>query len=376
MKKIKILLIEDNSADVRLIKEYLREGNNTSFHLEQAERLTRGLDLLNQKKYDIILLDLSLPDSEGSATIKDTLETAPKAPIIVLTGRSDETFAIKAVRKGAQDYLVKGQFGGKTLIRSIKYAIERKDLQEQLKESEERAEFYKDIISHDMNTFLKDLLSSLLLLNLYVDKPKIFIDNPKNSDNLRELLNIIGDKVYRAISVVSNVEELSKLQSLEESMEKLDLEKIILESLDFIKRTLKGKKVEIHENFSDENYYIWGNELVSNVFEIIFYNSVKYNKNTTVKIYLNATTIKKDNSDYFKIEINDNGRGIKDLDEKKSFGDKGVGKSGEINHDQGLSLAQKIVENHKGKLYIEEKANGASRKNSKYVILFPKYTQK
>jgi signal transduction histidine kinase len=375
MKKYRVLLVEDNAADARLISEYLKEGKDTKFKLVHVERLTKGLALLHQKKYDIILLDLSLPDSDGSETINKTLKASSKIPIIVLTGRNDEEFAVESVRTGAQDYLVKGQFDGTNLIRSIKYAIERKRLQEELKESEERAEFYKDIITHDMNTFLKNLLSSVFLLNLYIDNPKVFIDNPKNPNNLREILNIIGDQVYRAINVVSNVEELSKLQDLEESMEKLDLKEIIIESLEFITKTFKGKKIETSVNLPKEHYFILGNDLLSNVLEIIFYNSIKFNENNIVKINIDISSKQIDNSEYYRINIEDNGIGIKDSDKEKIFESKIIEEGTEVNQGQGFFLARKIIKNHKGFIRIDNKVKGNLSEGSKFILLLPRYNQ-
>lgn len=372
MEEIKILLIEDNSADARLIEELLKEARETEFELNQTKRLKKGLTLLEEREYDIILLDLSLPDSNGSATIKTTLKTSPKIPIIVLTGRNDEEFAVEAVKKGAQDYLVKGQFDGTTLIRSIKYAIERKRLQEKLKESEEQAEFYKNIITHDMNTFLKNLLSSIFLLNLYVDNPKIFIDNPKNPDNLEEIVNIIGDQVHRAINIVSNVDDLSKFENLEESMEKLDVKDIILESLDFIIRTFKGKKIETEINLPGDHYYILGNDLISNMLEFIFYNAVKFNEKNVVKISIDISSEEKDGLEYHKIDIKDNGRGIKDSRKEEIF-TKDKEKTKGMNQVQGFFLARKIVNNHNGFFRIEDKVKANTSKGSKFIILLPKY---
>lgn len=373
IEEIKVVLIEDNSADARLIEEFLKDERDTKFRLTHVKRLEKGLTLLEQKEYDIILLDLSLPDSNGSETIKATLKTSPKDPIIVLTGRNDETFAVEAVRKGAQDYLVKGQFDGTSLIRSIKYAIERKRLEEKLKESEERAEFYKDIITHDMNTFLKNILQSVFLLNLYADNPKIFIDNPKNPDNLEEIVNIIGDQVHRAINVVSNVDDLSKFESLQESMGKIDLRNIILESLDFIRRTFKGKEIKTEINLPKNHYYILGNDLISNLLEFLFYNAVKFNKNNIVKVGVDISSEERDDLEYYKIEIKDNGTRLKESEKVKIPSRKENEKTKGMNQGEGFFLARKIIHNHNGFFHIENKIKAESSKGSRYITLLPKY---
>lgn len=138
MEKIKVLLIEDNPGDARLIKEMLAEARSVSFDLEWKDNLTKGLKRLTEKGIDVVLLDLMLPDSTGAETFAKTHSCAPHVPILVLTGLDDETVAIGAVKEGAQDYLIKGQIDSNLLIHAIRYAIERMRIKEQLRESEMR----------------------------------------------------------------------------------------------------------------------------------------------------------------------------------------------------------------------------------------------
>lgn len=122
---INVLLIEDNPGDVRIIKELLGEAKELKFNLHSAENLLKGLTYITESSFDIILLDLTLPDSSGIETLKRMLEHDSKYPIIVLTGTNDLQLAIQAVKVGAQDYLVKGQIEINQLIRSIFHAIDR-----------------------------------------------------------------------------------------------------------------------------------------------------------------------------------------------------------------------------------------------------------
>ncbi len=136
---LKILLIEDNPGDARLIKEALSEINSVAVELSHAVRLQEGLKKAAEQKFDVVLLDLSLPDASGLDTIRQAHKAVAGVPIIVLTGFSDETFAVTVVHEGAQDFLVKGNFDGALLMRAIRYAIERKQSQEELKASREFA---------------------------------------------------------------------------------------------------------------------------------------------------------------------------------------------------------------------------------------------
>jgi|GEM_PF-2330439 len=131
-KFIKILIIEDNPEDLRMIDEMLKEVENPVFELHHSKRLSDGIRCLIRDSFDILLLDLSLPDSVGLDTFFSVYEQAPEIPIVILSGFDDEETAVKAVSEGAQDYLVKGQVNSPLLSRSISYAIERKLIEDEL----------------------------------------------------------------------------------------------------------------------------------------------------------------------------------------------------------------------------------------------------
>jgi PAS domain S-box-containing protein len=137
--RLQVLLIEDNPGDVRLIKEMLAEAGTDDIGIESAESLSAGLDLLTRNNFDVVLLDLGLPDSQGLATLSRLYAGVPDIAIVVLTGHGDEAIAIEAVKQGAQDYLVKGEVDEKLLLRSIHYAFERRRLVAELEVS--RASF-------------------------------------------------------------------------------------------------------------------------------------------------------------------------------------------------------------------------------------------
>ncbi len=137
---LKILLVEDNLGDARLLRETFREIIDTKFELTHVEQLNEAMAQLAKFNFDAILLDLSLPDSQGVETVERVLSAAPSLPIIVLTGLKDETIGIQAVRKGAQDYFVKGQTSSDLLVRAINYSIERKRIEEELRKTRDELE--------------------------------------------------------------------------------------------------------------------------------------------------------------------------------------------------------------------------------------------
>jgi signal transduction histidine kinase len=129
---IRLLLVEDAAPDATLLRYMLADVPGASFEVTHAKRMSEALDRLGSATFDAILLDLSLPDSRGIATVKQVNAAAPHLPIVVLTGLSDSEAGMEAVREGAQDFLIKGQAGGQLLGRSIRYAIERKQGELQL----------------------------------------------------------------------------------------------------------------------------------------------------------------------------------------------------------------------------------------------------
>jgi diguanylate cyclase (GGDEF)-like protein len=134
---IKILLVEDNPDSIELMQEELLEGNGIKkFKLEFAERLSAALERLNEGGIDVILLDITLPDSQGIDTFIKVQAHVPDIPVILLSNLDDESFAVKAVQEGAQDYLVKGRVDKDLLVRTIRYSIERHQMLKRLEQAQ------------------------------------------------------------------------------------------------------------------------------------------------------------------------------------------------------------------------------------------------
>jgi PAS domain S-box-containing protein len=141
---IQVLLIEDNPADVVFIREAIARDGLTVFQITNTERLGTAIGLLKAGHFDLILLDLGLPDSFGLNTFTRLNHARPDIPIVILSGLTDESFALQAVQAGAQDYLVKGAAGWDLIARTSRYAMERHQNQTALRESEER---YRQILN-------------------------------------------------------------------------------------------------------------------------------------------------------------------------------------------------------------------------------------
>lgn len=135
---LKVLLIEDSPEEADLIRAMLSKSRRETVAVDHVVRLQEGLQRLQEGSFDIVLLDFSLPDSSGLASFERTREVAPGVPIVILTNLDDDEMALRAVREGAQDYLVKRKVNDELLLRSIRYAIERRHAERALWESEER----------------------------------------------------------------------------------------------------------------------------------------------------------------------------------------------------------------------------------------------
>src|SRR5688572_18376390 len=143
---ISILVIEDNPSDFYLLEQMLLSSRLKINSIYNTERLSKAIEVLRQDPIDLVLLDLSLPDSFGIASFLSIKSYVQKIPVIILTGLSDSEMAIETLKHNAQDYLVKGEFDTNLLIKSIEHSIERKKVEENILASEEkyRQMFYKN----------------------------------------------------------------------------------------------------------------------------------------------------------------------------------------------------------------------------------------
>lgn len=151
MNTISLLLVEDNKADARLLRELLREADD-NFEVTHVERLADALAVLSEEAPpetlpDIVFLDLSLPDGHGLDNVRRLHTARPEVPIVILTGQDDDTLALSAAQAGAQEYLVKGQGDGKLVSREARYAIERAETLQKLREGEERFRLLAENVS-------------------------------------------------------------------------------------------------------------------------------------------------------------------------------------------------------------------------------------
>ena len=165
-ESISVLLVEDDEDDVVITRHLLSQSGTQSFEVRSAGRLHEAFMLVDQAPPQVILLDLSLPDSQGWQTLVSTLSHAPDIPIVLLTGLADEMMGVKAVQVGAQDYLFKGHIDRDRLARAIRYAIERKRSELALKRYRDHLE---EMVSD--RTLLQRVIGNMIKNALEASKP-------------------------------------------------------------------------------------------------------------------------------------------------------------------------------------------------------------
>jgi len=206
-----ILQIEDNPGDAFLVEEMLNESC-IEFKLKCAERLSAGIELSKSGSFDVILLDLGLPDSKGLDSIRKLSQIENKAPVIVLTGLSDETTGLQAVKEGAQDYLVKGQIDKNLLVRTIQYAIERKKAEEKIQSLLKEKELLLKEVHHRIKNNMA-IVSGMLMMQAYSMKDKSAISALNDAQSRIHTMSSLYDKLYRSdnFSDISLKDYLGKL---------------------------------------------------------------------------------------------------------------------------------------------------------------------
>ena len=154
---LRVLFVEDNTGDLRLVTEALGESGSVGFFVTPSARLRVAIERLGTERFDAVLLDLELPDSHGLDTVVRLLAAAPEVPTVVLTAVDDEELGSLAVMAGAQAYLVKGRIEGRALRRTVRYAIQRHRLEDQLRRAASTSVI--GTVCHELAPGLDDLLT-------------------------------------------------------------------------------------------------------------------------------------------------------------------------------------------------------------------------
>jgi signal transduction histidine kinase len=223
---MRVLLIEDNETTAEVIRQKLASARGEIYSLEHADDLSTGLSRVGEGEFDLILLDLLLPDSRGLDTVKKTLAQASQIPVVVLTGSDDDEIAVKAIQLGAQDYLVKGRFDTDLLARSLHYAVERKRMLIELAEANKQIADFSAMIAHDLRSPLANITAAASILRDGLAGPL--------TEEQRKWAMRIQEGSRRLTAIVNDFLDLSKIEAgrIDLMKEEVDLGRLIQNSLE------------------------------------------------------------------------------------------------------------------------------------------------
>jgi response regulator of citrate/malate metabolism len=252
-KHLKVLLIEDNEGDVRLIWEILSEIRDSPFYMEIASTLYNGIEAIKKNKPDIILLDLSLPDSSGIYTLNRIRDSAIDVPIVIITGLDDEITAIKALKEGAQDYLVKGRMDSDLLKKSLLYAYERNKLLLELeKKQEELNKNFTQLkwLDGAKSNFMNNISESLITPIIKIKESVSFLQNLKKikcKPVQKIKLKVIKENIDKIYDIINDLLDVSRIESGNLKLDKNegDIIEIIKAAIKNNKKTAKKKKINL-----------------------------------------------------------------------------------------------------------------------------------
>ncbi|WP_191760715.1 ATP-binding response regulator [Komarekiella delphini-convector] len=362
---VKILLIEDSLAEARLLKEFLKQAQSQEFTLLHVKRLGEALKELSECTYDVILLDLTLPDSQGLSSLPPLISQAPGIPIVVLTNTNDEELAIEAVRQGAQDYLVKRQVSVDALVRSLRYAIERKQVLEtlrtvnetlQVRVEERTAELVKanelnqfksefvSMLSHDIRNPLNTILLAAGLLQNHDEK----LTKEKKLDHLQ----MIRAAIKNMAQLLDEVSFIGKADS-----GKLWCELISMDLEAFCRQLVKEAQLIAAEkhltlefaSLGELGESVWDESLLRHILGNLLSNAIKYSLPGGI---VRFELIGQEKAVIFRIQ--DWGIGIPQEDQRRLFHPfQRADNVGTIpGTGLGLAIVKKCVDAHGGEIVV------------------------
>jgi diguanylate cyclase (GGDEF)-like protein/PAS domain S-box-containing protein len=194
-----LLLVEDSLGDARLLQEMLNEQSDFATDLVHVQTLLEAETYLARKPVDLVLLDLGLPDADGIIAVRRARAAAPSVPLVVVTGRDDEVMAGEALKEGAQDYLIKGQIETRGLLRALRYAVERKGMEEALFAERDRAQITLDSIGDAVAC--TDPAGLITFLNKQAEKMTGWSRLQANKQPVDAVINIVDAITRQPIAV-------------------------------------------------------------------------------------------------------------------------------------------------------------------------------
>ena len=396
-KRNKILLIDDSPTDSNMIRDMLISGKGSPFDVILADRLLKGLKLLDEEEIELVILDLFLPESRGLSTLTKVYDRAPQIPIVVLTGAHDEELAIKTLRSGAEDYLLKEELNRSLLRRTIRYSIERKRDEVELRKhrvhleelvlertselSRANKQLKQEITERKQMQFQLIQTEKMSALGTLVAGVSHELNNPlmgilnfsdyclkqtTKDDRRYQFLQDIQRETERCIDIISNLLTFSRTeQDGEETYQDESLTRIIDRVVNLLSYRIKREEVSLTVHIAENTPEI---RLRVNAMQQVLLNLVSNALDALVESQKKEIRIEiHPNGDVVWLTVADSGSGIAPeiLDKVYDpfFTTKTAGKGTGL----GLSISRSIIESHGGDITC--KSNWG--KGTTFNILLP-----
>jgi signal transduction histidine kinase len=329
-RSVNILIVDDDELDRRLVKLVLaKTANLIRFNVESAQTITEALEKLVKDNFNIILLDLNLPDSRGMETVQKIFNTAPDVPIVVLTGLDDENAGLEAIRSGAEDYLVKGDGLEYTLIRAIRYAIERKRAKTSLiKAKQELEQINTKLVeatakanelaaeAEKANTAKTQFLANMsheirTPMNAIIGFSEV-LEEELLAGQQKEYVKMILDSSRHLLELINDILDFSKIEAGRMKVENVECDiRALLGNIESLMNPSARQKQLEFKISCDENVPAAiatdPAKLRQCVINLVS-NAIKFTEQGYVKLVARQMT--KDNKPFIEFEITDTGIGI------------------------------------------------------------------
>jgi signal transduction histidine kinase len=367
--KVRVLLVEDNPGDARLARELLGEVESFEFELEHVERLSEAVSALNRSRFDVVLLDLSLPDSQGLDGIAGLQKAVPAVPIVVLTGRNDDSVAIDVLKAGADDYLIKGQGDGQLMVRAIRYSIERARGRILLVEAKAKAEVanrtkteFLANMSHELRTPLNAIMGFSELLKGQMLGP---VGNPTYVEYARD----IHQSASHLLQIINDILDLSKVEAgkIELDERAIDLHTLVAASLRLISERAGEAGVRISNEVAPDLPGLFADErLLKQILINLLSNSIKFTPSGgTIKVQA-----WREPNGVMALAVVDSGIGIAEDDLPKVMepfrqADAALSRKYE-GTGLGLPLVKSFIELHRGVFELKSKVGSGTTALSRF----------
>jgi Signal transduction histidine kinase len=339
-----VLLVEDNPADARLIREQLTEQSWPNIEadapaVDHVDRLSSARDALTGDT-DVVLLDLGLPDSSGVETLNEVLAIDVPAPVVVMTGLDDTQVGVDAVEQGAQDYLIKDDVTPRLLQQTLQYAIRREQQQQQLQQRNTELALLNQIVRHDIRNDVAVILGWGDALKTHVDE--------EGQTHLDRMLSA-GEHITDITETVGEFIDVLK-GSDDPELRPVDLESVLTNEIKKTRAVHDKATITVAGDLHG-GLTVVATDLLSSVFRNLLNNAVSHNDKPEPEITVTVT----DNGDTVSIVITDNGPGIPDRQKDGIFerGEMGA-ESSSSGSGLGLYLVDVLVEMYNGSIMIAD----------------------